>query len=144
MVRLTLSRIKKTTDDMNISTSIRAVCALASLGVMLLAAAGCSQEDKEKAKAGANNAIDHTSDALNTAADKVKEAAKDAGPKIKDGAQKVGEAITNGAAKAWDATKTEAHKASDAIKAKTVSGTNVNASEARSQSAVTTNDVQKE
>ena len=129
---------------MNILISIRAVSALASVGVMLLAAAGCSQEDKEKAKAGASNAIDQTSDALNTAADKVKEAARDAGPKIKDGAQKVGEAITNGTAKAWDATKTEAQKASDAIKAKTGSGTNVNAPEARSQSAATTNDLRKE
>ena len=139
-LRFTLSRVRKTTTNhhMKISISIPGLSAITAEGVMLLiVAGGCSQEDKDKAKANASNAIDKTSDALNTASEKVKEAA----PKIKEGAEKFGEAVTNGAAKAWDATKAGAQKASETIKAKTATNT----PETRSQSsATTTNDVQKE
>jgi hypothetical protein len=109
----------ESTDAKFMNTSIRAICAVTAMSLLLVLAGGCSQEDKDKAKANASNAIDKTSDALNSASDKVKDAARDAGPRIRDGAQRAEEAITNGAAKAWDATKTEAQKANDAIKSRT-------------------------
>src|SRR5947209_13757813 len=95
--------------------NFRIGCSLCALGAMLVAGAGCSQENKDRAKQNADTAIDKTSDGLN----KLDEQAKEAGAKLKVEAQKAQEKITNATAKAWDSAKTEAQKANDQIKAKT-------------------------